>query len=54
MDDDAQKVYKTIMAQENRERDLPIAEKYLSEKRIAWEWVKEQILTQMCCHTNDN
>ena len=55
MDDDTQKVYKTIMAQEDdRERNLPIDEKYFPEKHIKWEWVKEQILTQMCCHTNDN
>ena len=54
MDDDAQKVYKTIMVQEDRDRDLPIAEKYLSGKHIEWEWIKEQIFTQMCCHTNDN
>ena len=54
MDDDVQKVYKTIMVQEDRDRDLPIAEKYLSGKRIEWEWIKEQIYTQMYCHTNDN
>ena len=54
MDDDAQKVYKTILAQEDRERDLPIAEKYLPEKHISWEWIKEQIFTQMCCFTNGN
>ena len=37
MGDDTQKVYKTIMTQEDRDRDLPIAEKYLSGKRIEWE-----------------
>ena len=42
------------MAQEDRERDLPIAEKHLPEKRISWEWIKEQIFTQMCCFTNGN
>ena len=50
-DDDAQRIYKTIISQEDKEKDLPIAEKYQSNKRIA---CKEQIYTQMYCHTNDN
>ena len=54
MDDDAQRVYKTILAEKDKDMNLPMAKKYEPKYRIKWEWIKNQIYTQMCCSTNDN
>ena len=54
MDADAQRYYKTVIAQEDKNRNLPMAEKYKPGKRIPWEWIQNIICTKMCCHTNGN
>ena len=54
MDADAQRYYKTVIAQEDKSRNLPMAEKYKPGKRIPWEWIQNMICTKMCCHTNGN
>ena len=54
MDDDAQRVYKTILAEKDKDMNLPMAKKYEPKHRIKWEWIKNQIYTQMCCSTNGN
>ena len=54
MDDGGQKFYKTMLLQEDANRDLSMAEKYMPGKRIPWKWIKEMIYTKMSCRTNGN
>ena len=54
MDEPAKNFYDAILAQEDAKKKLPMSEKYLPDKRITWQWIKNMIYTKMCRRTNDS